>query len=151
MAEIEGAIGRHFQSLSIVFVCAVNTKLASLWATKFLQIYIWSSLFCPCAVETNNYVMLLYTFEVENWLNYSYFWRCVGCVKWNTKRGDDVAVNICVMIQPWNWDWKVLFQIDAKFFFEMYLVRICFCSICFLVLNPNKMNSEQIDFSIHTK
>jgi hypothetical protein len=33
MAEIEGAIGRigrQFQSLSIVFVCAVNTKLASL-------------------------------------------------------------------------------------------------------------------------
>jgi hypothetical protein len=40
MAEIEGAVGRQFQSLSIVFVCAVNTKLASLWATKFLlQIY----------------------------------------------------------------------------------------------------------------
>jgi hypothetical protein len=31
MAEIEGAIGRQFQSLSIVFVCAVNTKLASLF------------------------------------------------------------------------------------------------------------------------
>jgi hypothetical protein len=30
MAEIEGAVGRQFQSLSIVFVCAVNTKLASL-------------------------------------------------------------------------------------------------------------------------
>jgi hypothetical protein len=40
MAEIEGALGRQFQSLSIVFVCAVNTKLASLRATKFLlQIY----------------------------------------------------------------------------------------------------------------
>jgi hypothetical protein len=40
MAEIEGALGRQFQSLSIVFVCAVNTKLASLWAIKFLlQIY----------------------------------------------------------------------------------------------------------------
>jgi hypothetical protein len=32
MAEIEGALGRQFQSLSIVFVCAVNTKLASLSA-----------------------------------------------------------------------------------------------------------------------
>jgi hypothetical protein len=31
MAEIEGATGRQFQSLSIVFVCAVNTKLASLF------------------------------------------------------------------------------------------------------------------------
>jgi hypothetical protein len=30
MADIQGAIGRQFQSLSIVFVCAVNTKLASL-------------------------------------------------------------------------------------------------------------------------
>jgi hypothetical protein len=40
MAEIEGALGRQFQSLSIVFICAVNTKLASLWAIKFLlQIY----------------------------------------------------------------------------------------------------------------
>jgi hypothetical protein len=40
MAEIEGAVRRQFQSLSIVFVCAVKTKLASLWATKFLlQIY----------------------------------------------------------------------------------------------------------------
>jgi hypothetical protein len=29
--EIEGAIGRQFQTLSIVFVCAVNTKLASLF------------------------------------------------------------------------------------------------------------------------
>ena len=28
MAEIEGALGRQFQSLSIVIVCAVNTKLA---------------------------------------------------------------------------------------------------------------------------
>jgi hypothetical protein len=28
MAEIEELIGRQFQSLSIVFVCAVNTKLA---------------------------------------------------------------------------------------------------------------------------
>jgi hypothetical protein len=32
MAEIEGALGRQFQSLSIVFVCAVNTKLASFCA-----------------------------------------------------------------------------------------------------------------------
>jgi hypothetical protein len=40
MAGIEGALGPQFQSLSIVLVCAVNTKLASLWATKFLlQIY----------------------------------------------------------------------------------------------------------------
>ena len=31
MAEIEGAIGRQFQSLSTVFVCAVDTKLASLF------------------------------------------------------------------------------------------------------------------------
>jgi hypothetical protein len=38
MVEIEGAIGHQFQSLSIIFVCAVNTKLASLWATRF-QIY----------------------------------------------------------------------------------------------------------------
>jgi hypothetical protein len=40
MAEIEGTIGRQFQSLSIVFVCAVNTKLASLFRLEFaLQIY----------------------------------------------------------------------------------------------------------------
>jgi hypothetical protein len=40
MAEIKAAIGRQFQSLSIVFVCAVNTKLASLFRLKFsLQIY----------------------------------------------------------------------------------------------------------------
>jgi hypothetical protein len=40
MAEIEGAIGRQFQSLSIVFVCAVNTKLASLFRLEFsLQIH----------------------------------------------------------------------------------------------------------------
>jgi hypothetical protein len=40
MAEIEGAIGRQFQSLSIVFVCAVNTKLASLFRLEFsLKIY----------------------------------------------------------------------------------------------------------------
>ena len=35
MVEIEGAIGRQFQSLSIVFVCAVNTKLASLFEFVF--------------------------------------------------------------------------------------------------------------------
>jgi hypothetical protein len=41
MAEIEGAIGRQFQSLSIVFDCAVDTKLASLFGLEFsLQIYI---------------------------------------------------------------------------------------------------------------
>jgi hypothetical protein len=41
MAEIEKAKGRQFQSLSIVFVGAVNTKLASLFALEFsLQIYI---------------------------------------------------------------------------------------------------------------
>jgi hypothetical protein len=41
MAEIEKAKGRQFQSLSIVFVCAVNTTLASLFALEFsLQIYI---------------------------------------------------------------------------------------------------------------
>jgi hypothetical protein len=40
VAEIKAAIGRQFQSLSIVFVCAVNTKLASLFRLKFsLQIY----------------------------------------------------------------------------------------------------------------
>jgi hypothetical protein len=40
MVEIEGAIGRQFQSLSIVFICAVNTKLASLFGLKIsLQIY----------------------------------------------------------------------------------------------------------------
>ena len=40
MAEIEGAIGRQFQSLSIVFLCAVNTKLASVFGFEFpLQIY----------------------------------------------------------------------------------------------------------------
>ena len=31
MAEIEGALGREFQSLSIAFVCAFNTKQASLF------------------------------------------------------------------------------------------------------------------------
>jgi hypothetical protein len=31
MSEIERAIGLQFQSLSKVFVCAVNTKLASLF------------------------------------------------------------------------------------------------------------------------
>jgi hypothetical protein len=41
MAEIEGAVGRQFQSLSIVFLCAVDTKLASLFELDFsLQIYI---------------------------------------------------------------------------------------------------------------
>jgi hypothetical protein len=35
MAEIEEAIGRQSQSLSIVFVCAVNTKLASLFGHEF--------------------------------------------------------------------------------------------------------------------
>jgi hypothetical protein len=41
MAEIEGAVGRQFQSLSIVFDCAVNTRLASLFGLEFsLQIYI---------------------------------------------------------------------------------------------------------------
>jgi hypothetical protein len=40
MAEIEGALGREFQSLSIAFVCAVNRKLASLFLLEFsLQIY----------------------------------------------------------------------------------------------------------------
>jgi hypothetical protein len=40
MAKIEGAIERHFLSLSIVFVCAVNTKLALLCGLEFsLQIY----------------------------------------------------------------------------------------------------------------
>jgi hypothetical protein len=40
MAEIEGAIGCQFQSLSIVFIFAVNTKLASLFELEFsLQIY----------------------------------------------------------------------------------------------------------------
>jgi hypothetical protein len=40
MAEIEGAIGRQFQSLSIDFVCAVTTKLASLFRLEFsLQIH----------------------------------------------------------------------------------------------------------------
>jgi hypothetical protein len=35
------SIGRQFQSLSIVFVCAVNTKLASLFGLEFsIQIYI---------------------------------------------------------------------------------------------------------------
>jgi hypothetical protein len=39
---IEAAIGRRFQSLSTVFVCAVNTKLALLFALEFsLQIYIY--------------------------------------------------------------------------------------------------------------
>jgi hypothetical protein len=34
-------VGRHFQSLSIVFLCAVNTKLASLFGLEFsLQKYI---------------------------------------------------------------------------------------------------------------
>jgi hypothetical protein len=38
MVEIEGAI--QFQSLSIVFVCTVNTKLASLFGLEFsLHIY----------------------------------------------------------------------------------------------------------------
>jgi hypothetical protein len=42
MAGIEGAIGRQSQSLTIVFVCAVNTKLASLFGLEFsLQIYIY--------------------------------------------------------------------------------------------------------------
>ena len=41
MAEIEGAIRRQSQSLSIVFLCAVDTKLASLFYLEFpLQIYI---------------------------------------------------------------------------------------------------------------
>jgi hypothetical protein len=41
MAEIEGAIGRQFQSLSIILDCAVNTKLASLFGLEFsLQTYI---------------------------------------------------------------------------------------------------------------
>jgi hypothetical protein len=44
--EIEGAIGRQFQTLSIVFACAVNTKLASLFG------YIWSSLGTHKKVET---------------------------------------------------------------------------------------------------
>jgi hypothetical protein len=35
MAEIEGAIGRQFQSLSVVFVSAVSTKLASLFGLEF--------------------------------------------------------------------------------------------------------------------
>jgi hypothetical protein len=40
MAEVKEAIGRQFQSLSIVFVCAVNTKLDSLFGFVFsLQIY----------------------------------------------------------------------------------------------------------------
>jgi hypothetical protein len=40
MAEIEGAIGRQFQSLSVVFVCTVSTKLASLFGLEFsLQVY----------------------------------------------------------------------------------------------------------------
>jgi hypothetical protein len=40
MAEIEGAIGRQFQSLSVVFVSAVSTKLASLFGLEFsLQVY----------------------------------------------------------------------------------------------------------------
>jgi hypothetical protein len=38
MAEIEGAIGIQFQSLSIDFVCAVNTKLASLGANWSNQV-----------------------------------------------------------------------------------------------------------------
>jgi hypothetical protein len=46
MAEIEGAIGSQFQSLSIVHVCAVNTKLASLFGLEFpLQIYIELTVF----------------------------------------------------------------------------------------------------------
>jgi hypothetical protein len=41
MAEIEGAERHQFQSLSIVFLCAVNTKLASLFALEIsLQVYI---------------------------------------------------------------------------------------------------------------
>jgi hypothetical protein len=41
MAEIEGAIRRQFQSFSIAFVCAVDTKLASLFGLEFsIQIYI---------------------------------------------------------------------------------------------------------------
>jgi hypothetical protein len=40
MAEIERAIARQFQSLSIVFDCAVKTKLASVFGFEFsLQIY----------------------------------------------------------------------------------------------------------------
>jgi hypothetical protein len=40
MAEIEGVIGRQFQSLFIVLVCAVKTMLASLFGLQFsLQIY----------------------------------------------------------------------------------------------------------------
>jgi hypothetical protein len=45
---LKSYIGRQFQSLSIIFVCAVNTKLASLFALAFslqvyIYIYIWSS------------------------------------------------------------------------------------------------------------
>jgi hypothetical protein len=41
MAETEEALGRQFQSLSIIFACAVNTKLASLFVLAFsLQVYI---------------------------------------------------------------------------------------------------------------
>jgi hypothetical protein len=36
MAEIEEAIGCQFQSLSIVFVCAVNTKLALLFEQRVI-------------------------------------------------------------------------------------------------------------------
>jgi hypothetical protein len=36
MAEIERAIGRQFQSLSIVFDCAVKTKLASVFWIRVL-------------------------------------------------------------------------------------------------------------------
>jgi hypothetical protein len=40
MAESEGAVGRQFQSLSIVLVCAVNTKFGSLFELEFsLQVY----------------------------------------------------------------------------------------------------------------
>jgi hypothetical protein len=48
LPEIEGAIGRQFQSLSIVFFCAVNTKLASVFGLEFsLQIYIELSEYFP--------------------------------------------------------------------------------------------------------
>jgi hypothetical protein len=82
MAEIDGAIGRQFQSLSIVFVFAVNTKLASLFELEFsLQIYIeltGAAMFqtCPNHVHVlNDHTQFLNSpyvfFEITNmrWLN----------------------------------------------------------------------------------
>jgi hypothetical protein len=62
MAEIEGAVGRQFQSLSIVFECAVNMKLPSLFRLEFsLQIYteltVWNTVIST--KYTIEYVALL--------------------------------------------------------------------------------------------